>query len=252
MDELALKAFGKLTRKNSHLHLKARLFCLSFTSIVLLVCSQAFCQEPEDDIVDIQVNSMEELAARQQAEELNNQGYNQLEAEQYRKAESLFRQALALDSTSQLYYENLARSLGGRQKIEEVVAVYGRAQQQFPKVSDLYYYQADALQKLKRYEDARKNYTQAIALSKKNPDTQLRHLYYFNRGNTYLKEGNYAAARQDYDQALAINEFHYGSYANRGFARYKLKDQPGACADWRKALESGYQAAQRYLTKYCQ
>ena len=158
---------------------------------------------------------------------------------------------LALDSTSQLYYENLARSLGGQQKIEQVAVVYARAQRQFPDVSDLYYYRADALQKLKRYEAARQVYTRAIALADQNPGTQLRHLYYFNRGNTYLKERKYDAARQDYDQALRINEFHYGSYANRGFARYNLKDKEGACADWHQAQEAGYEAAQQYLTKYC-
>ncbi len=236
----------------SRLPIKVRLICLTFSSSLLLASPQTFCQEPEDEIIDIQVNSITELEARRQAEALNNQGYEQLEAEYYREAESLFRQALAMDSTSLLYYENLARSLGGQQKIKEVVETYRRAQRQFPDASDLYYYQADALQKLKRYEAAREGYTQAIVLSKKNPETQLQHLYYFNRGNTYLKEGDYAAARQDYDEALRINEFHYGSYANRGFARYKLNDQPGACTDWHKALESGYDMARQYLTKYCQ
>ena len=207
------------------------------------------CQD--DDVVDIRVNSQAELDARLQAETVNNQGYEQLEAEQYKAAESSFRQALALDSSNQMYYENLARALGKQQKTEQVVAVYDRAQRQFPEVSDLYYYRADALQKLERYEAARQDYTQAINLLDKNPDTPLQHLYYFNRGNTYLKQRNYTAARQDYDQALRINDFHYGSYANRGFARYNLGDKSGACADWRKAEEAGYEAAQDYLSKFC-
>ena len=220
---------------------------------ILFVCSRVLAQESQEDdeIIDIQVGSQDELANRQQAEALNNQGYKQLEAERYAEAESLLRRALSLDSTSQLYYENLARSLGGQQKTAQVVNVYARAQQQFPDVSDLYYYQGDALQKLKRYEEARIAYTKAIALTDKNPGTQLLHLYYFNRGNTYLKQRQYSEARQDYDQAIETNEFHYGSYANRGFARYNLEDQSGACTDWHKAKEAGYAAAQQYLTKYC-
>ena len=229
----------------------------SFFSIsaifISLVSQPVLSQSSEtEEAVDIQINSQSELASRQRAEVLNNRGYERLVAEQYADAELLFRQAIALDSSSQLYYENLARSLGQQQKIEQVVAVYQRAQRQFPRVSDLYYYRADALQKLKRYEAAREDYTRAIALADENPDTQLRHLYYFNRGNTYLKEQRYAEAQQDYDQALQINEHHYGTYANRGFARYNLKNLKGACDDWRKAQEAGYETAQRYITKYCQ
>ena len=222
--------------------------------IVLFIHPWAMSQAPQDDdeTVDIQVNSQDELVARQQAEALNNRGYELLEAGQYAEAEQLFRRSLRLDSTSQSYFENLARSLGGQQKIKQVVEVYTRAQRQFPQVADLYYYRGDALQKLQQYDAARKDYTKALALADENPDTQLRHLYYFNRGNTYLKQRDYAAARQDYDRALQINEFHFASYANRGFARFNLKDKPGACDDWHRALEAGYEAAQQYLTKYCQ
>ena len=181
---------------------------------VLFLCFPLLAQETQDsnEVIDIQVDSQDELAVRQQAEALNNEGYERLAAEQYAEAETLFRRALSLDSTSQLYYENLARSLGGQQKIEQVVEVYARAQQQFPDVSDLYYYQGDALQKLKKYEEARSAYTKAIALLDKNSNTQLQHLYYFNRGNTYLKQRAYADAQQDYDRAIEINEFHYGSF----------------------------------------
>ncbi|MGB3779032.1 MAG: tetratricopeptide repeat protein [Tunicatimonas sp.] len=208
--------------------------------------------EAEDDIVDIQVNSMEELAARGQAEDLNNEGYALLEAEQYAAAEPYFQRALTVDSTNVAYYENLARALGGQQRTAAVAALYARAQRQFPEDADFHYYRGDALQKLKRYEEARQEYDRAIAVSQQHPGTQLQHLYHFNRGNTCLKQRNYAAARHDYDEALRINEYHYASYANRGFARYNLKDQAGACADWQRAKEAGYSAAQNYLSKYCQ
>ena len=220
-------------------------------SLFMIICCHVVYSQQAADAADNQEEVIVNFADLQQAEDLNNQGYMQLAAEQHQEAEQLFQQALSLDSTNLLYYENLARSLAAQQKTEGVAAVYARAQRQFPEASDLYYYRGDALQQLKRYAAAREDYSKAIALSKQNPDTQLRHLYYFNRGNTYLKEKNYAAARQDYDQALSINEFHHGSYANRGFARYKLKDTSGACSDWQKAQEMGYEAAQQYLTKYC-
>lgn len=222
--------------------------------LMLLTGYATFGQSPEteDDIVDIRVNSMEELAERGQAENLNNEGYTLLEAEQYATAAPYFRRALAVDSTNLAYYENLARALGGLSRLEAVVAVYARAQRQFPEDADLHYYRGDALQKLARYEEARQEYDRALAVSEQHPGTQLLHLYYFNRGNTYLKQRNYAAARQDYDEALRINAYHYASYANRGFARYNLKDEAGACTDWKQAIEAGYSAAQQYLSKYCQ
>ena len=80
---LVIKVFGNLAKNKSHPHVEAGLFYLALVSIILLVTPLAFCQEPEDEIVDIQVNSMEELKARQRAEALNNQGYEQLEAEHY-------------------------------------------------------------------------------------------------------------------------------------------------------------------------
>jgi tetratricopeptide (TPR) repeat protein len=220
---------------------------------ILFTGYATFGQNPsaEEDIIDIRIDSEEELAARSNAENLNNDGYNLLEAEQYASAEPYFRRALSLDSTNVAYYENLARALGGQQHYEAVAAVYARAQRQFPEDADLPYYRGDALQKLKRYEEARQEYDRAISVSRKHPGTQLQHLYYFNRGNTHLKQRNYAAARQDYDEAVQINEFHYPSYANRGFARYNLKDKAGACADWQRAKEAGYAAAQQYITKYC-
>ncbi len=220
---------------------------------ILFTGYATFGQSPtaDDNIINIRIDSEEELAARSNAERLNNEGYTLLEAEQYASAEPYFRRALSVDASNMAYYENLARALGGQQRYGDVATVYARAQRQFPEVSDLPYYRGDALQKLERYEEARQQYDRAIAVSRKHPGTQLQHLYYFNRGNTYLKQRNYAAARQDYDEAVQINEFHYPSYANRGFARYNLKDKAGACADWQQAKEAGYAAAQQYLTKYC-
>ena len=228
-----------------------RIYPILLSTLLLTYPIFAQTDEAEEEIIDIQVSSQAELADRNQAEQLNNQGNDLLASEQYAAAEPLLRRAIKLDSTSVVYYENLARALGGQQDYEAVASVYAQAQPQFPNNADLYYYQGDALQKLERYEEARAAYDRAIAVDQQHPGTQLLHLYYFNRGNTHLKERNYEAARQDYDRALEVNDFHYASYANRGFARYNLKDKEGACTDWHKAKEAGYEMAQTYLSKYC-
>jgi hypothetical protein len=40
-------------------------------------------------------------------------------------------------------------------------------------------------------------------------------------------------------------------FYNRGFAKHKLKDINGACEDWEKALDLGYNLAKDALDKYC-
>lgn len=60
---------------------------------------------------------------------------------------------------------------------------------------------------------------------------------YSNRGNAYWKEENYLAALEDYNQALALNPYVYGTLSNRGAVYLRLGQPQLALADFNRAIE---------------
>jgi len=59
---------------------------------------------------------------------------------------------------------------------------------------------------------------------------------YFNRGNAKAALGAYAAAIEDYDEALRIDPNFKAAYNNRGSAKYKLGAYAAAIEDYDEAL----------------
>jgi Flp pilus assembly protein TadD len=62
-------------------------------------------------------------------------------------------------------------------------------------------------------------------------------LAHYNRGNAYLKLGNYTQAIGDYDRAIEINPKRAEIYYNRGFAHGRLGNQRQAIGDYDKTIE---------------
>ena len=80
-----------------------------------------------------------------------------------------------------------------------------------------------------KYEDAVKDFSQAIELSPRHEEA------YVNRGNVYRKLGNYRGAIADYTQAIKLNPSFTYLYNSRGNLREDLKDYTGAIADYTEA-----------------
>lgn len=95
-------------------------------------------------------------------------------------------------------------------------------------------------------------YSSAINFSKKNgEDFELVHLYYFNRGNCYLKMNMIDPALNDYSYALKLKPDYSYALLNRGICFIKKGNPADACNDWTKAFEQGNNNAKVYLDKYC-
>lgn len=199
-----------------------------------------------------QENSEEEFITMDNtANGINNEGYEAMERGDYEQAKQLFRQAIAIDSSAVPYYENLALACQRSDDQAGLLQCYRMAKKNIPDDPNIFYYSGDVLQNAGRYQEAIRDYDRAIELS--DPEyTDLLHFFFFNRGNAYLKLKDFQIAVDNYGQALEVFPQHAASYANRGMARYNLKDKKGACADWQQAYNNGYKPAANYQNKYCQ
>jgi len=62
---------------------------------------------------------------------------------------------------------------------------------------------------------------------------------YYNRGNTYAKNGQYDNAISDFTKAIEINPKHADAYYSRGVVYYYKKDYEKALDDFYKAQKLG-------------
>src|SRR5215813_2294645 len=60
---------------------------------------------------------------------------------------------------------------------------------------------------------------------------------YLDRGNGWLKKGEFERAIADYSLAIVFDAGHASAYGNRGMARAGKGDLDGAISDFDKALE---------------
>lgn len=201
----------------------------------------AAAQNEEEDIIDVDF----------EANEWNTKGYQLMMDGNYVEAKDYYWKAITKDPKVVYYYENLANACTESNDQEGLLKCYQTAKKNLPGEPDIFYYSGDVLQNAKQYNEAIADYTQAISLAK-SKSSDLLHLYYFNRGNSWLKLRDYQKAKQDYDQALTLQPYHQASYANRAMAHYNLKSRNAACADWQKAYELGYTTAAQYQKKFCQ
>jgi hypothetical protein len=51
--------------------------------------------------------------------------------------------------------------------------------------------------------------------------------------------------------AIALDPENHSSYTNRGLVKWELKDQSGACRDWKNGFQRGSEQAQQLLQKHC-
>jgi tetratricopeptide (TPR) repeat protein len=72
-----------------------------------------------------------------------------------------------------------------------------------------------------------------------------------NMSSAYIKKKDYKAATEWANKALLIDGKLGSAYLNRGIAKQMLKDEDGACADWKKAAQFGITEGKRYSAGFC-
>lgn len=96
------------------------------------------------------------------------------------------------------------------------------------------------------------DYDQALSIlnSAINIDSSFIDNYYY-RGlvNTLLY--NFPKAIEDFDNYIINNSNYAKAYYDRGAAKLGTQKLSDACADFKKALELGYEDAERVINEYC-
>ena len=109
-------------------------------------------------------------------------------------------------------------------------------------VKDYFQFGIDSYQK-GRYEDAIKDYDQAIILNPQYADA------YNNRGIVKDDLGDFAAAIADYDEAIKLNPKYANAYYNRGIAKDNLGEYAAAAADFSETIRLNPKDADTYYNR---
>jgi serine/threonine-protein kinase len=117
---------------------------------------------------------------------------------------------------------------------EQAIADYTRALLLNPQERQALFWRALLWDQRGETDKALADYTQLLQLEL---EPQERLLALNNRGWAHAQQGDFAAALQDYTQAITLDPAHFKLYLNRALARLALGDWQGACQDFQTALQ---------------
>jgi tetratricopeptide (TPR) repeat protein len=196
-------------------------------------------------------NKEEALAAYEEAIRLdptdalayNNKG-NVLQAlGQYEEARVAFDEAIRLDPTHADAYCNKGTVLQSLGRYEEAIVVYDEAIRLDPTNADAYSNKGSALQHLGRYEEAIVACDEAIRLDPTHANA-------YNHKGLALKDlGRYEEAIVAYDESIRFDPTFAGAYYNKGNALRKLERYEEAIVADEKTIQLDPTIASAYYNK---
>ena len=182
---------------------------------------------------------------------INNEAYKLLNQGKYNEAINGFNNAIKVDSSYYLFYQNRAFAYSELKNDSFAIKDYKQAIQLNPDIANMYYSLANIYQRKELYDFAYDNYTLAINAAVKNNDKSNLYIYYFNRGNNLLETEKYKESILDFDSTEKANPDFNDLYQNRGIAKYKINKMEEACLDWYMASILNYPDAKKYLDENC-
>ena len=181
----------------------------------------------------------------QTAQEWFAEGKKSQAEKNHAKAVEWFEKAQTLDKKNPEIPAQLCLSLIQLARYSKAVSAAKVAQRLAPKEGKYVYYQAVALDSMGRDLDVLEVTAKALKLQSDISDL------YVLRANIYLDKKEYNTAIANLNKALELDTKNGLAYMKRGYAKDRVVDSTGACADWRKALSLGVQEAQEMLDKNC-
>jgi tetratricopeptide (TPR) repeat protein len=206
-------------------------------------------------------------------------GVSYIEIEKYDLAINDFDNAIELFSNNADYYYNRGLAKYNLNKTDEAINDFNKAIEIYPKYDNAYYYKGLTYYFSEQYDLAIKDFSKAIEINPKYYDAYVlrgssKHelkmyqqalldynkaieinskddMAYMYRGNTNGDLKLFQQALLDYNKAIEINPTGL-TYYNRGLTKLDANNKTGACADWKKAVELGYNDAQSLIDENCQ
>jgi tetratricopeptide (TPR) repeat protein len=161
--------------------------------------------------------------------------------EQYLELESKFEQKLyeeVIEGSRRLldeghkdkaYYELLILALVQEKRYEDALDVYETYRENFKLKYRNYREIGSIYMKMNNYEEAMKYFNYCLHIEYKDADV-LNELGYLK-----IQQGRYQDALADLDAAIEYSPEKINTYLNRGLAKTRLKDYPGAYQDFMKS-----------------
>jgi tetratricopeptide (TPR) repeat protein len=75
--------------------------------------------------------------------------------------------------------------------------------------------------------------------------------FYMKRADVYFLMKQYENAVADYTTAITLDPAYAEAYYIRGNAKGSMLNKAGACEDWKKAVELGFEDSNGYIRDLC-
>jgi len=128
-----------------------------------------------------------------------------MEDKNYSDAETQFEKALLMDANFESAYYDLAGLHVTLNQPEKALSDLDRARAKFPDNFVLEFYTGIAQAALKDFGQALKSFTTAEILAKASEPARLDHLFYFQLGATYERNGNLEDAEREFRKCLQLS-----------------------------------------------
>ena len=114
-----------------------------------------------------------------------------------------------------------------------------------PNFADAYVNRAITYQCLNKRQEAYDDVAKALELEPLNTAAL------FNRGYMYGQQEMFQESLTQMDAVLKLDPTHEKAMFYRGIAKVNLDDEAGACEDWKKAVELGFEDIHGIIDEHC-
>jgi predicted O-linked N-acetylglucosamine transferase (SPINDLY family) len=160
-----------------------------------------------------------------------------------REAAAYFERAAAANPNDASARSNLGNALQELKRLDEALASYAQALRIDPNDADVYFNRGNALHDLRRFDEALASYAQALRLAPAFAEAHC------NRGITLQELKRLDEALSSYDKALKLRPDLAEAYGNRGNALKELKRLDEALASYDQALKLKPDYAEAYSNR---
>jgi tetratricopeptide (TPR) repeat protein len=155
-----------------------------------------------------------------------------------------YEKAIQLDPANLVYYDlAIARYMAGNKAggLEAIV----KHMDYFTKDEMGYYFGGIIASETDHFNESVDYFNKAIALNNTVPQ------FYMKRGDAQFLLKKYDDAVTDYSTVIQLDPANAEAYYIRGNAKGSLLDREGACLDWKKAGELGFEDTNGYIRDLC-